>query len=137
MSRIRPAANVVDGRHLKDVAKVSFFIVKTSDKSVADLLNKWFRGEMREEITDHFIRILGNGTYLTEPSGEILALVWSLRERSEGKVEVFVARPLREMDLPEKVRDAAKWLAEKPKSRQPLKEVTNLRVNCSIDLSEK
>lgn len=115
---------------------MAFLIIKASTEASAALLGQWYRGEYRKDIQHHFIRHLGNGTYLTEPSGEALALAWSLRERFEGKVDIFVAEPLRENDIPYRVQEVAKCLIENPNSKKILKKVKGLKMKCSVSSNE-
>ncbi len=116
---------------------MAFLIVKANSESARTHLSKWSKGHSRKEIQDKFIRDLGNGTYLTEATGDVLALVWALRKRYKGNVDVFVASSLRENHIPENVKEVIKCLTKKPKAKKPLKRVSNVKMRCYISSSEK
>jgi len=115
---------------------MSFLIIRAFDKTAAEILAQWKRGDKRKEIKDQFIQELGKGIYLTEATGEMLALVWSLRERYDSKVDVFVADLLTDHDIPYGVKEASKCLVEKPTSVEVLKRVRGLRMRCSVSSNE-
>lgn len=116
---------------------MSFLIIKANSEETRKRLSDWKTGNRRKEFQDKFIRELGNGTYLTEADGDILALVWSLRKRYKGKVDVFVADLLRENKIPEDIKEVVKCLEKKPKAKKPLKEVSEVKMRCSINSNEE
>lgn len=115
---------------------MAFFIVKTSLESADELLRSWFNGESREEIQKQFVRKLSRGVYLTEAAGDILALLWALKNRHNGKVDIFLAEPLHEWDIPYKVKEVAKCLIEKPSAKERLRQVKEIKLKCSVSSNE-
>ncbi|MFW5902782.1 MAG: hypothetical protein ACOCTT_02765 [archaeon] len=116
---------------------MSFLIIKVNSESARTHLSNWAKGHSRKELQDKFVRELGNGTYLTEADGDILALVWSLRKRYKGKVDVFVADLLRENKIPENIKGVVKCLEKKPKAKKPLEKVSEVKMRCSINSNEE
>lgn len=114
----------------------AFLIIKASDESARKILGKWMKGVDRGDIANQFIRDLGNGTYLTEPSGEILALAWGLRKRYENKVDIFVADLLTENEIPYKVREVTECLMENPDSKKALNQVKDIQMKCTVSSNE-
>jgi hypothetical protein len=115
---------------------MSFLIIKVSDENASKILHHWKQGARRKEIADYFIRDLGSGTYLTEPTGEMLALAWSLKERYENKVDVFVAELLTENEVPKIIKEVSRCLTEKPKSVEILRKVKDIRMKCYVSSNE-
>lgn len=116
---------------------MSFLIIKTNSEEARKRLSDWKNGHRRKDIQDKFIRELGNGTYLTEATGDILALAWALRKRYKGKVDVFVADLLRENKIPDNIMEVVECMEKKPKAKKPLEKVSEVRIRCTVDLNEK
>jgi len=114
-----------------------FLIIEALDESTAKTLKTWANGTKREDIQKYFIRNMGNSTYLTEANGELLALALALKERSNGKVEIFVVKPLSELDIPDEIKEVMKCLVEKPTVRKELEKVRNLKARCYIKWRKK
>jgi len=114
-----------------------FLIIEALDESTAKTLKTWANGIKREDIQKYFIRNMGNSTYLTEANGEVLALALALKERSNGKVEIFIAKPLSELDIPDEIKEVVRCLVERPTVRKELEKVKNLRARCYTEWKKK
>jgi len=115
---------------------MAFLIIKSSDPSANRLLGSWKKRTDRPEIAKQIIRDFGNGTFLTEPTGEMLALAWGLRKRYKNKVDVFVAELLTDNEIPYVVREVSTCLAEKPSTQNILEKVKDIRMKCSVSSNE-
>jgi len=112
---------------------MAFLIVHAVSKDVQEVLYKWYNGRRRKEVQDHFVMKLGPSCYLTEATGDVLALLWALKKRHEQKLDIYAAEPLHEWDLPDKVKEVVDTcLEEKPTSKKALEEVKGIRIDCSL-----
>lgn len=115
---------------------MAFLIVKTNNEDTNRILLDWFQGKYRPYIQDKFIRHFGNGTYLVEAHGDILALVWALKKRHDDKIDVFAADLLRDNDIPDSVKEVADHIEEKPMAKNILEDVEEVRIRCSTRSNE-
>ncbi|HUY01059.1 MAG TPA: hypothetical protein VMV49_15960 [Candidatus Deferrimicrobium sp.] len=116
---------------------MTFLIIKIRNTTVKDIIWSWHQDKRRQDINKFFIEKLSSDVFLTESNGEILAMLWSLRKRFDEGLDIFVAEPLHEWDIPEKVLEVSRCLEEKPKSRKILQEARNLELTCSLSVREK
>ena len=116
---------------------MAFLIIEALNETAFSLLRKWANGKRREEIKKYFIREIGNGAYLTEANGEMITLALALKERTNGKIEIFVAKSLLESDVPKEIKEVKECLIVNPKKRKELEKVKEMKVRCSLHWKKK
>jgi len=114
-----------------------FIIVNSTNPTVGRLLNAWFKPKRRDRTTaqKYFIRQLGTGTYLMEANAAVLALLYDLKQKHEGDVYIYVAKPLivrpefpqEVVEVVEKCRKNGRNLQEKD-----LKPLERIEIDCSV-----
>lgn len=113
---------------------MTFIMVHCIENSIASIIWDWFEGRSRKELQSYFMEKLDTRTFLMELNGELLSLLWSLKERYDNKLDIFIAEPLYERDLPEEIKEVVKCLKENPKKRKILEKVKDLKIRCSLNL---
>lgn len=116
---------------------MAFLIVKSNDDLSSNVLSRWYRGVVRKELKNQFIRHLGNGTYLTDLTGEMLASIWALRKRHNNKIDLFIADLILDDNIPEKLRSISEALINNPKSKKLFDEANRVKLSCTMILKEK
>ena len=116
---------------------MTFLLVHCIDNSITKIIWDWHKGRYRENLQSYFIEKLDTRTFLMEANGELLSLLWSLKKRYNEKLDIFIAEPLYESDLPKEIKEVVKCLEENPKMRKDLEKVKNLKIKCSLNLRMK
>jgi len=116
------------------VKKITFILIHCIDNSVLKTIWNWKKGRIRENLQSYFIEKLDTRTYLMEANGELLSLLWSLKKRFSNKLDIFLAEPLYERDIPKKLLEVVKCLEKNPKMRLDLEQVKNLKIEYSLNL---
>lgn len=104
------------------------------ENSIQKIIWDWKIGRFRKNLQSYFIEKLDPRTFLMEANGELLTLLWSLKERYDNKLDLFIAEPIYKRDLPIKVKEVIKCLNEKPKMKKELEKVKNLKIECLVNL---
>jgi hypothetical protein len=76
-----------------------FFIIKATTSRAIHTLHRWKNGDQRKYLKSEFIRFLGDGTFLTEPSSHLLKLISKLKKEGEI-IDVFKADLMAEFEFP-------------------------------------
>ena len=113
---------------------MTFILINSLDNKILKIIWNWKKGYARENLQEYYIEQLDTRTYMMEANGELLSLLWSLKKRHNNNLDIFIIEPLYERDLPKKVLEVIECLIKKPKSRMELKEVKNLKIECSLSL---
>ncbi len=116
---------------------MAFLIIKSNDEAASNVLSRWHRGVVRKELKNQFIRQLGNGTYLTDLTGEMLASVWALRKRYDNRIDIFISDLMLEDNIPKKLRNISEALINNPKSKRLFNEANRVKLSCTMILREK
>lgn len=104
------------------------------ENSIQKIIWDWKKGRRRKNLQSYFIEKLDTRTFLIEASGEMLTLLWSLKKRFNNKLDLFIAEPLYERDLPKTVKEVVKCLEKKPTIKKELEKVKNLKIECLVNL---
>jgi len=119
--------------------KNGFFIVKALNKNVETILRDWFNGRYRKELQKYFIRKLERGIYLISANGEILAFLWALKKRYGTEIDIFVATPLHEWNIPKEVKEISEYLRKEVRKRKfdkmkgsSREELRKIWLDCSV-----
>jgi hypothetical protein len=113
-------------------------VINTTNKSIEKLLRRWLkpRKKDRKNAQKYFIRQLGAGTYLMEANGAVLALLYDIKQRHEGNVYIYVAKPLIvRPDFPEEIVRVVE-LCQKEKRdllESDLKPLEKIEIDCSVN----
>jgi len=113
---------------------MTFILVHCTENKILKIIGKWKKGLTRENLQDYFMEKLDPRTFLMEANGELLALLWSLKERYDNKLDLFIAEPIYKRDLPIKLKEVIKCLKEQPKMKKELVKVKNLKIECLVNL---
>ena len=116
---------------------MTFLIIKIRNQAIRKTISEWINQNTRDNIKNNILEKLGPNVYLVDSSGEMLALLWSLRKRFNDELDIFLAEPIHEKNLPKEILEVSRWLEESPKSRKILEKVKNLKMTCSINVKEK
>ena len=111
---------------------MAFIIIKSNSEAANKILGKWYRGENRKDMQKQFIRYLGNGTYLTELTGEMIALIWSMRKNFDNRIDLFLSEKNKDKFI-HLVESTCSLDAERPFTLKKLSEIeTNIKQIQSI-----
>ena len=116
---------------------MTFIMVHCIENSITRIIYDWIEGRRRQELQSYFMEKLDTRTFLMESNGELLSLLWSLKKRYNNKLDIFIAEPLYESDLPKEIKEVVKCLEENPKMRKDLEKVKNLKIKCLLNLRMK
>lgn len=116
---------------------MTFILVHCIENSITRIIWDWMEGRRRQELQSYFMEKLDTRTYLMESNGKLLSLLWSLKRRYNNKLDIFIAEPLYERDLPKEIKEVVKCLEKNPKMRKELEKVKNLKIVCSLNLRIK
>jgi len=111
-----------------------FILIYCIENKILEIIRGWINGTRRKELQDYFMEKLDTRVYLLEANGELLALLWSLKERYDNKLDLFIAEPIYKRDLPIKLKEVIKCLKEQPKMKKELVKVKNLKIECLVNL---
>ena len=99
-------------------------------------LKSWI-AQRREGLSKYFIRKVGK-TYLFEANGEILALAYALRERSEGNLAIYFVREfISTVSIPNEILEEGKRLIKQPTLREGLEDLQRWKAWISVEWKKK
>ena len=116
---------------------MTFILIHCMENSVLKTIWNWKKGRYRENLQSYYMEQLDSRTFLIEANGELLSLIWALKKRFNDKLDIFIAEPLYERDIPNEIKEVVKCLEEKPTMRKELEKVKNLKIECLLSLRMK
>ena len=118
---------------------MSYLLLEPLNKQTQVRVSEWINGKKREDsnIKLFFIRKVGKA-YLFEANGEILALAYGLRERSEGNLAIYFVREfISTVSIPDEILDKGKKLIKQPTLREGLEDLKRWKAWISVEWKKK
>ena len=86
-----------------------YLMITTTNENIHRSLREWWRGAKRPYVKDKWmVRKLGSRTYLFELNGATLALLWELKQKYNGDVQLSVVELIYEPNIPNEVKKEVK-----------------------------
>lgn len=99
---------------------MAVLIVATSTKPAQKAMQDAFR----RDVPDLFLGKLARNMFLMKNNGRALMCAWNVKRRYPFYVDVYLGEELHDWQIPEQVRRAAEWKAEKKYGPYPVSEET-------------
>ena len=114
-----------------------FLMITVTNYNLHRCLRSWWNGDKRPYVKDKWIlRRLGPRTYLFKLNGATLALLWELKAKYNGDVQISVVELIYEPNIPEEVKEEVKKCQNNKTflSKETLEKLSEIQPNYSTRL---
>ena len=113
-----------------------YVMITATNYNISQALRSWWRKEKRPYVKDWMMRKFGPRTYMFELNGATLALLWELKLKYKGDVQLSVVELIYEPNIPEEVKKEVKKCQNNKTflSKETLEKLSEIQPNYSIRL---
>ena len=116
-----------------------YLMITTTNHNIHRALSSWWTATYRPYVKEWMVRKLGPRTYLFKLNGATLALLWELKQKYNGDVQLSVVELIYEPNIPNEVKKEVKECQNNKTflSKETLEKLSEIQPNYSIRLREK
>ena len=116
-----------------------YLMITVTNYNLHRCLSSWWSETKRPYVKQWMLRKLGPRTYLFELNGATLALLWELKAKYNGDVQISVVELIYEPNIPEEVKKEVKKCQNNKTflSKETLEKLSEIQPNYSTRLREK